>query len=105
MLFCHLGRAQSLREICGGLAASEGKLRHLDLPDAPKRSTLSTLNFNSPMKATGPVTGAPATKTPVASKPKTTLNSGMGAGRGALLHAESLRGRACARPRSGQKPC
>ena len=25
MLFCHLGRAQSLREICGGLAASEGK--------------------------------------------------------------------------------
>ena len=37
MLFCHLGRAQSLREICGGLAASEGKLRHLGLPDAPKR--------------------------------------------------------------------
>jgi len=32
MLFCHLGRAQSLREICGGLAASEGKLRHLGLP-------------------------------------------------------------------------
>ena len=29
MLFCQLGRAQSLREICGGLAASEGKLRHL----------------------------------------------------------------------------
>ena len=29
MLFCHLGRAQSLREICGGLAACEGKLRHL----------------------------------------------------------------------------
>ena len=28
MLFCHLGRAQSLREICGGLAACEGKLRH-----------------------------------------------------------------------------
>ena len=34
MLFCHLGRAQTLREICGGLAASEGKLRHLGLPDA-----------------------------------------------------------------------
>ena len=31
MLFCHLGRAQSLREICGGLAASEDKLRHLGL--------------------------------------------------------------------------
>src|ERR1700677_5184566 len=29
-----------------------------------------TLNFSSPMKATGPVTGAPATKTPVASSPK-----------------------------------
>jgi hypothetical protein len=42
MLFCHLGRAQSLRKICGGLAASEGKLRHLGLPDAPKRSTIST---------------------------------------------------------------
>lgn len=41
MFFCHLGRAQSLREICGGLAASEGKLRHLGLPDAPKRSTLA----------------------------------------------------------------
>src|SRR5208283_4393307 len=27
-------------------------------------------------------------------KPKTTLNSGIGAGRGALLHAESRRGRA-----------
>jgi Domain of unknown function (DUF4372) len=36
MLFCHLGRAQSLREIRGGLAASEGKLRHLGLPDAPQ---------------------------------------------------------------------
>lgn len=41
MLFCHLGRAQSLREICGGLAASEGKLRHLGLPNASKRSTLA----------------------------------------------------------------
>ena len=28
MLFCQLGGAKSLREICGGLAASEGKLRH-----------------------------------------------------------------------------
>lgn len=41
MLFCHLGRAQSLREICGGLTASEGKLLHLGLPDAPSRSTLA----------------------------------------------------------------
>jgi hypothetical protein len=40
MLFCQLGRAQSLREICGGLAASEGKLKHLGLPCGPSRSTL-----------------------------------------------------------------
>jgi transposase len=48
MLFCHLGRAQSLREICGGLAASEGKLRHLGLPDAPKRSTVAYANEHRP---------------------------------------------------------
>ena len=48
MLFCHLGRAQSLREICGGLAASEGKLRHLGLPDAPARSTLAYANEHRP---------------------------------------------------------
>jgi hypothetical protein len=29
LLFCQLGGARSLREITGGLAASEGKLRHL----------------------------------------------------------------------------
>src|SRR6266478_3634632 len=28
MLFCQLGRAHSLREICGGLASCEGKLKH-----------------------------------------------------------------------------
>ena len=50
MLFCHLGRAQSLREICGGLAASEGKLRHLGLPDAPKRSTLAYANEHRPWR-------------------------------------------------------
>jgi hypothetical protein len=27
MLFCQLGRAHSLREICGGLASCEGKLK------------------------------------------------------------------------------
>lgn len=48
MLFCHLGKAQSLREICGGLAASEGKLRHLGVPTAPKRSTLSYANQHRP---------------------------------------------------------
>jgi hypothetical protein len=38
MLFCKLGRAHSLREICQGLAASEGKLKHLGVPTAPSRS-------------------------------------------------------------------
>ncbi len=41
MLFCQLGRAQSLREITGGLASCEGKLRHLGMPGAPARSTLA----------------------------------------------------------------
>jgi hypothetical protein len=44
MLFCHLGRAHSLREICGGLASCEGKLRHLGLDGAPSRSTLAYAN-------------------------------------------------------------
>jgi hypothetical protein len=44
MLFCHLGKAQSLREICGGLATCMGKLLHLRMQEAPKRSTLSYAN-------------------------------------------------------------
>ena len=48
MLFCQLGHAHSLREICGGLAACEGKLRHLGIPEAPKRSTLSYANQHRP---------------------------------------------------------
>jgi hypothetical protein len=48
MLFCQLGRAHSLREICGGLASCEGKLKHLGLSDSPKRSTLSYANANRP---------------------------------------------------------
>ena len=48
MLFCQLGRAHSLREICGGLAACEGKLRHLGLQEAPKRSTLAYVNGHRP---------------------------------------------------------
>lgn len=50
MLFCQLGRAQSLREICGGLAASEGKLKHLGVERAPKRSTLAYANEHRPWK-------------------------------------------------------
>lgn len=44
MLFCQIGQARSLREICGGLASSEGRLQHLGLPAAPKRSTLAYAN-------------------------------------------------------------
>lgn len=44
MLFCQLGKAQSLREICGGLASCTGKVVHLRMKDAPKRSTLSYAN-------------------------------------------------------------
>ncbi len=47
MLFCQLGRAQSLREICGGLASCEGKLSHLGIR-IPKRSTLAYANEHRP---------------------------------------------------------
>jgi hypothetical protein len=47
MLFCQLGRAHSLREICQGLA-SEGKLEHLGVPTAPSRSTLAYANQHRP---------------------------------------------------------
>ena len=48
MLFCQLGRAHSLREICGGLASVEGKLCHLGVGAAPARSTLSYANAHRP---------------------------------------------------------
>jgi len=48
MLFCQFGRAYSLREICGGLASCEGKLKHLGVSNSPKRSTLSYANKNRP---------------------------------------------------------
>ncbi|MEA2874705.1 MAG: hypothetical protein QOH67_5042 [Hyphomicrobiales bacterium] len=48
MLFCQLGHAQSLREICGGLAATEGKLRHPGILACPKTTTLSYANAHRP---------------------------------------------------------
>jgi len=48
MLFCQLAQAKSLREICGGLASTMGKLRHLGMKDAPKKSTLSYANTHRP---------------------------------------------------------
>ena len=47
MLFCHLGRAHSLREITGGLQSCEGKLKHLGIL-APNRSTLAYANEHRP---------------------------------------------------------
>jgi hypothetical protein len=47
MLFCHLGRAHSLREISGGLRSCEGKLKHLGIT-APNRSTLAYANEHRP---------------------------------------------------------
>ena len=48
MLFCQLAQAKSLREITEGLRASEGKLRHLGLPEAPAHSTLAYANGHRP---------------------------------------------------------
>jgi len=48
MLFCQLGQAHSLREICGGLASCFGKAKHLGIKKAPKRSTLSYANEHRP---------------------------------------------------------
>lgn len=44
MVFCQLAHADSLREICNGLACSEGKLVHLGIGKAPNKSTLSYAN-------------------------------------------------------------
>jgi len=48
MMFCQLGHAQSLREITGGLASCEGKLKHLGMDGAPAHSTLAYANGNRP---------------------------------------------------------
>jgi hypothetical protein len=48
MIFCQLAQAQSLREITNGLRCCVGKLNHLGLPAAPKRSTLAYANAHRP---------------------------------------------------------
>jgi len=48
MLFCHLASADSLREICGGIASSMGEMVHLGIKRMPKRSTLSYANSHRP---------------------------------------------------------
>jgi hypothetical protein len=44
MLYAQLAGANSLREICGGLASAVGKLIHLGVAKAPPRSTLAYAN-------------------------------------------------------------
>jgi len=48
MLFCQLGRADSLREICNGLGCCLGRLVHIGIDKAPCRSTLSYANERRP---------------------------------------------------------
>jgi hypothetical protein len=48
MLFCQLARADSLREITGGLSCCLGKLTHLGVGKAPNKSTLSYANRHRP---------------------------------------------------------
>ncbi len=46
MMFCQIGQAHSIREICKDLACCLGKLNHLGLAKAPKKSTLSYANID-----------------------------------------------------------
>jgi hypothetical protein len=48
MLFCQMGAANSLREICGGLATAVGKLVPLGVRRTPTRSTLAYANAHRP---------------------------------------------------------
>jgi hypothetical protein len=48
MLFCQLAHADSLREICNGLACCLGKLVHLGIDKAPNKSSLAYANERRP---------------------------------------------------------
>ena len=48
MLFCQLAHADSLREICNGLACCLGKLVHLGINRGPSKSNLSYANMHRP---------------------------------------------------------
>jgi len=48
MLFCQLAHADSLREICNGLACCLGKLNHLGVQRGPTKSNLSYANQHRP---------------------------------------------------------
>ncbi len=44
MLFCVIGKCNSLREVCGAMLGLKGKTKHFELKCLPKRSTLSDAN-------------------------------------------------------------
>ncbi len=48
MLFCQLGRAHGLRDICGGIASVEDMLSELGVGEEPTRATLSYANEHRP---------------------------------------------------------
>jgi hypothetical protein len=48
MLFCQLAHADSLRQICNGLACCVGKLVHLGVSGAPNKSSLAYANEHRP---------------------------------------------------------
>ena len=48
MLFCQLAHADSLREICNGMACCLGKLVHLGIHRKPSKSNLSYANARRP---------------------------------------------------------
>ena len=48
MMFCQVAKAESLREICNGLACCMGKLVHLGIGKGPNKSTLSYANEHRP---------------------------------------------------------
>ncbi len=50
MLFCQLARADSLREICNGLACCLGKPVHLGIGVAPNKSSLSYADKHRPAR-------------------------------------------------------
>jgi hypothetical protein len=50
MLFCQLAHADSLRDICNGLACCLGKLSHLGINRCPSKSNLSYANKHRPAK-------------------------------------------------------
>ena len=54
MLFCQVGRAHSLREICGGLACCEGQLKHLGVRMQPAFGREAAPIF-SPVKLAHPM--------------------------------------------------